>query len=158
MDNHPIPQDVTGFQFRLIGSLTVKQFAFIAASTVSCALIYYLPLHIFVKIPLFLVFGGVGPALAFLPIEGRPMDQMAGHFIHALIRPNQFIYLKEGGKLPLSTIELHTVRQATQKQVQEKKSIENIAAKKEEKLAMYLKQIHQSSISADKYEESFMQN
>ena len=158
MDNHPIPQDVTGFQFRLIGSLTVKQFVYLAASTVACALIYHLPLNIFVKIPLFLIFGGTGPALAFLPIEGRPMDQMAGHFVHALTRPNQFIYQKVGGKLPLSTIELHTVRQTTQKQVQEKRTMESIAAKKEEKLAMYLQQIHQSSSAADKYEESFMKN
>ena len=158
MENHPIPQDVTGFQFRLIGSLTVKQFAYLAVSAVGCALIYYLPISIVVKIPLFLILGGTGPALAFLPIEGRPLDKMAGHFVHALLRPNQFIYIKEGGKLPLSTIELHTVRQATQKQVEEKKTLESITAKKEEKLALYLQQIHQSSSAADKYEEAFTQN
>ncbi|EKD47460.1 MAG: hypothetical protein ACD_66C00049G0001, partial [uncultured bacterium] len=28
MEQHPVPQNVTGFQFKLIGDITLKQFAY----------------------------------------------------------------------------------------------------------------------------------
>lgn len=155
MENHPIPQDVTGFQFRLIGSLTVKQFGYIGVSVVAVVILYYAPLSWFVKAPLMVLFGCIGPALAFLPIEGRPMDQMASHFVHALIRPNQYLFIKSGGKLPLSLLELHSVRQLNEKELAEKKAEEDKTSKREERLNMYLQQIHQSTAEVDKKEEAF---
>ena len=102
MENHPIPQDVTGFQFKLIGNMTVKQFAYVAAGVVSAAILYYLPggsLMLVIKIILipFSLLSGV--ALAFLPFEGRPIDTMFMHFFKALFSPNQFLYSKTGKSL-----------------------------------------------------------
>jgi hypothetical protein len=159
MENHPIPQDVTGFQFRLIGSLTLKQFGYIGASVILVMILYYVPgLAIYIKIPLMVILGSIGPALAFLPIEGRPMDQMASHFVHALLRPNQYLFIKAGGKLPLSMIELRSVRQLNEKQTAEKKAEEEKLSQREEKLNMYLRQIHQGTSDADKRENAFVQN
>ncbi len=103
MENHPIPQDVTGFQFKLIGNMTVKQFAFLAAGAVLAVIAYYTPVTalwaVVVKYTLVPVFGLTGAAFAFLPYEGRPLDVMVSHFVMALFKPNQYIYHKLGGRL-----------------------------------------------------------
>lgn len=99
MENHPIPQDVTGFQFKLIGNMTVKQFAYLATGIVMGWVFLQLPVSIFIKFPLGVVFVIFGIGLAFFPISGRPMDTMIANFIKALFRPTQFVYEKTGGQL-----------------------------------------------------------
>lgn len=99
MDNHPIPQDVTGFQFKLIGNMTVKQFAYLATGIVLAWVFFQLPISFLVKIPLCSFFAILGVGLAFFPISGRPMDLMIGHFIKALFMPTQFVYKKSGTTL-----------------------------------------------------------
>ena len=108
MDNHPIPQDVTGFQFKLIGSMTIKQFAYVMAGVILAVILYYLPLPepfgILLKMFFIPLFGGTGIALAFIPIEGRPIDVMLGNFFRALFMPNQFVYHKTGRLLSFSSL------------------------------------------------------
>ena len=99
MDNHPIPQDVTGFQFKLIGNMTIKQFAYLATGIILSWVILQLPVSIFIKFPLSLFSAIFGVGLTFFPISGRPMDAMIGNFIKALLRPTQFVYEKTGGSL-----------------------------------------------------------
>lgn len=99
MENHPIPQDVTGFQFKLIGNMTVKQFAYLAAGVVLAWIILQLPVYFIIKFPISVLFSVLGVSLAFLPIEGRPLDAMISHFIKALFSPTQFVYQKTGGRL-----------------------------------------------------------
>lgn len=100
MDNHPIPQDVTGFQFRLIGDMTVKQFVYVAAGAVLAWMFYViLPVSAFIKIPIVAIVGGIGVAFAFLPIEGRPLDVMMSIFFKSLFSPNQYVFRKSGGHL-----------------------------------------------------------
>lgn len=98
MENHPIPQDVTGFKFKLIGSVTVKQFLYILAGGILALVCFILPVSYFIRIPLAVFFGGVGAMLAFVPIEGRPMDVMAKNFLKALPAENQYIYRKKGAE------------------------------------------------------------
>lgn len=95
MDQHPIPQNVTGFEFKLIGDMTVKQFAYLASFCVFGYLTYLLPLHFLIRWPIIVTFVVFGIALAFVPLGGRPMDRMILNFIKALFANNQFIY-KEG--------------------------------------------------------------
>jgi hypothetical protein len=99
MENHPIPQDITGFEFKLIGDMTIKQFAYVAAGVLSAFVTYISPLPDLIKIPLALIFVGIGAAFAFLPIEGRPMDLMLRNFFKAVFSPTQYIYRKAGAKL-----------------------------------------------------------
>ncbi len=99
MENHPIPQDITGFQFKLIGDMTIKQFAYLAAGVVVGWIIFVLPLASIVKIPLAGISILLGAGFAFLPIEGRPMDLMISNFFKAVFYPTQFIYQKTGGHL-----------------------------------------------------------
>lgn len=99
MENHPIPQDVTGFQFKLIGNMTVKQFAYLATGIVMSGVFLQFPISIFIKFPFSVFFAILGIGLAFFPISGRPMDAVIGSFIKALLRPTQFVYEKTGGQL-----------------------------------------------------------
>jgi hypothetical protein len=100
MEQHPIPQDVTGFQFKLIGSMTVKQFGYVAVGVIIAVVLYYLPLHFplafMVKLLLIPLSGGSGVVIAFVPIEGRPVDVMASNFFSAIFSPNQYVYHKQG--------------------------------------------------------------
>ena len=96
MDNHPIPQDVTGFQFHLIGEMTIKQFVYLAAGVVAGLLCYILPIPPVIKLPLVFLLSLFGVALAFFPIAGRPMDVMTLNFIRAIFSPNQYVYQKTG--------------------------------------------------------------
>ncbi len=94
MDNHPIPQDVTHFQFRLIGDMTIKQFAYLAAGSILAWIALLFPVFFLLKAPIALLFAGTGVILAFVPIEGRPADIMIGNFIKALFTPSQYTYQK----------------------------------------------------------------
>src|SRR3989344_5210372 len=94
MENHPIPQDVTGFQFKLIGEMTVKQFAYVAGGVVLAWIVFSLPLLFFIKLIIVIILLFIGFSLAFVPIEGRPMAVMLSHFIRALVVPSLYVYRK----------------------------------------------------------------
>ncbi len=108
MDQHPIPQNVTGFQFKLIGAMTVKQFGYVAVGVIGAFIVYSLPIKgvvgLFLKATLIPLFGASGVIIAFLPIDGRPVDVMAGNFLKALFSPNQYVYRKNSNKFSFSSI------------------------------------------------------
>src|SRR3990167_879079 len=106
MENHSIPQDITGFQFKLIGNMTVKQFIYLATGTIVAWLFFFvLPLPAIIRWPIALLAIGFGGGLAFLPIDGRPMDTMFINLIKAIFAPTQYIYDKTGGNIvpPITT-------------------------------------------------------
>ena len=120
MENHPIPQDVTGFKFKLIGSVTIKQFLYILGGGILAGVCFILPVSGFVKVPLAMLFGGLGAAIAFIPIEGRPMDVMLKNFLKALPAENQYIFRKKGAEALIS--EYFTPQQQAAVQVQQTKT------------------------------------
>ena len=99
MENHPIPQDITGFQFKLIGNMTIKQFAYLAGGSVAGWIFYISPLFFLIKLPLAIFSIIMGVSLAFVPLEGRPLDTMVLNFFKAMFSPTQFVYEKSGGHL-----------------------------------------------------------
>lgn len=99
MENHPIPQDVTGFKFKLIGSMTVKQFLYLLGFGILTTIAFVAHISIFIKVPLMLFFAGIGSALAFLPIEGRPLDVMIANFAKTIPSENRYIFKKRGADL-----------------------------------------------------------
>jgi len=100
MENHPIPQDITGFQFKLIGKMTIRQFIYFAVGAVIAWLVFFIiePPTI-IKWPISLISVGIGAAIAFIPIDGRPMDTMLRNLFGALTSPTKFIYQKEEVKI-----------------------------------------------------------
>lgn len=92
MEQHPIPQNVIAYKFHLVGNMTLKQFAELAFGLVGAWLVFGSNLGFLFKWTLgpFLAF--LGFALAFLPIEDRPLDQWIINFFKSIYRDTQFIY------------------------------------------------------------------
>ncbi len=92
MDQHPVPQNVTTFQFRLIGDMTIKQFGFLAAGGILAFISYKLPLPFFFSWPLTILFAVGGVGFAFVPIEERPMDVWVLAFLKNVYSPTVFTW------------------------------------------------------------------
>ncbi|MEI6690759.1 MAG: carboxypeptidase-like regulatory domain-containing protein [bacterium] len=92
--NHAIPQNVTQYQFRLVGDMTLKQFLELAAGLLLAYLFYSSNLIFLFKYPLALASVFFGVALAFIPIEDRPLDLWIINFIKAIYGPTRFIWEK----------------------------------------------------------------
>ncbi|MEK7524917.1 MAG: PrgI family protein, partial [Patescibacteria group bacterium] len=94
IEQHPIPQDVAGYKFRLIGDMTLKQFIWLAGGIILGLFIYQLPLPFFFKYPLAAIAVGLGAGIAFVPIEGRQMDKWLIAFIKSIYSPTQYVWQK----------------------------------------------------------------
>lgn len=95
MEQHPVPRNISGFQFRLIGDMTLKQFGYLAGGALIGYLIYSLfPLPPLFKYPLVAIVVLGGAALAFLPIQDRPLDKWLIVFIKSITSPTQFLWQK----------------------------------------------------------------
>ncbi len=94
MEQHPVPQHITAYQFRLVGDMTLKQFGFLAGGCAVALLFYAAPIASYFKWPLVLFSGFSGAAFAFMPIEGRPLDRWVVAFFKAVYSPTQFIWKK----------------------------------------------------------------
>ncbi len=163
MDNHPIPQDVTGFQFKLIGAMTVKQFGYVASGVIMAVILYYMPIQSFLgillKIFLIPALGSSGVIVAFVPIDGRPIDIMTTNFVKAIFSPNQYIYSRQGKQLSFSTISVSKAPTAKKTQQKEQPRIDNSSqlSQKEEKLrALLLSSRGQMKNAVDKKEAAFL--
>ncbi|MFC1711039.1 hypothetical protein ACFLZ1_00475 [Patescibacteria group bacterium] len=95
MKQHPVPQHIASYQFRLIGQMTLKQFLELIGGLIAAWLFYSLKITGFVKWPLVLISGLSGFALAFLPIEERPLDQWIINFLKSIYSPTQYLYKKK---------------------------------------------------------------
>lgn len=105
MEQHPVPQNVTTFQFRLIGDMTLKQFGYLCAGSVLAIISYKLPLPFFFTWPLTTAFALLGVGFAFVPIEERPMDVWVFSFFKSIYSPTQYIWQKgHAPKVPASRV------------------------------------------------------
>ena len=109
MNQHPVPQNVTQYQFRLVGDMTLKQFLELALGLVLAFLFYSSNLLFIFKAPLILLSVFFGIALAFFPIEDRPLDQWIINFVHAIYKPTRFTW-KKTNKIPsIFTFTAHAI-------------------------------------------------
>lgn len=94
--NHPIPQEISSYQFRLVGDMTLKQFIQLAGGLLLALLLYATGLHPLIKWPLVLISGLGGAALAFLPFEERPLSLWVLSFFHSIYSPTEYYWDKPG--------------------------------------------------------------
>lgn len=92
MQQHPVPQAVTAYKFKLVGDMTLKQFIELAIGLVGAWLIFNSGINILLKWTFGPLLGFFGFALAFIPIEDRPLDQWIINFFKAIYKPTQFIF------------------------------------------------------------------
>lgn len=96
MQSHPVPQPISSYEFRLIGSMTIKQFGKLAAASLVGLFFYALqPIPSFIRLGLLAIFVLLGLGLAFLPINERPLDTWIISFIKSAFAPTQFIWQKK---------------------------------------------------------------
>lgn len=92
IQQHPLPQDISSYRFRLIGDMTIKQFASLGISIVLAIIIYSLPLPFFFKYPLSFIFIVLGVGMAFVPVQGRSLDVWILAFIKSIYSPTQYTW------------------------------------------------------------------
>lgn len=92
MQQHPVPQAITAYKFRLVGDMTLKQFLELAFGIIIAWVIFSSKINFFFKWTLGPLFGLLGFSLAFVPVEDRPLDQWIINFFKAVFLPTQFIF------------------------------------------------------------------
>lgn len=92
MEQHAVPQDITGFKFKLVGDMTLVQFGELAGGMVMAYIAYSIPTYAIIKYPIALLFALLGVGLAFVPIEERPMHVWIFNFFKAIYRPTYYIW------------------------------------------------------------------
>lgn len=93
-EQHPVPQNIASYQFRLVGDMTLTQFFQLAGGALVGLLIYSLPLPNIFKWPLIAICVLGGAAMAFLPIQERPLAMWLGAFMRSIYSPTVYIWQK----------------------------------------------------------------
>jgi hypothetical protein len=78
-----------------VGEMTLKQFAKAAGGVILALLINSTKLVFFIKWPLMIIIGGAGLALAFVPIQDRPLETWLAAFLRSIYSPTIFFYKKK---------------------------------------------------------------
>ncbi len=101
MEQHAIPRQITSFEFKLIGFMTLKQFLYLvifAPLGYIVSIIFPIP---FVNAILGIAVAVFGVALAFVPINDRPLDIWIRNIWRRLNSPTQFTYHKHNQPIAL---------------------------------------------------------
>ena len=98
-EQHQIPQQISAFQFHLVGDMTLKQFLQLAGGALIALIFYASNLPLAIKWPLILISFGFGAALAFLPLEDRPLGKWIISFFKSIYSPTVFVWQK-AAKVP----------------------------------------------------------
>jgi len=113
MEQHPIPQQISSYQFRLVGDMTLKQFLQVGGGILISLIIYSTPIIGLIKWPLVIVSALSGAALAFLPLQERPLEKWIFAFIKSIYSPTLYywksspletIFFQEQGLTPLPEV------------------------------------------------------
>ena len=94
MEQHPIPQQISSYQFKLVGDMTLKQFFQVAGGVLVGLLFYSTGLHGLIKWPLIILSTGLGAAMAFLPFKERPLEKWIVAFFRSIYSPTIYTWKK----------------------------------------------------------------
>lgn len=134
MEQHPVPQHIASFQFKLFGNLTVRQFMMLVGPMTIAGIIFFSEMEpVIVKYFLAGAIGLAGFFVALVPVGGRPFDKWIVAFIKAVFAPTQRIWIKEK-QIPefLSVVTTPVV---------DEKIPEEVTEKGRERLLAYLKSL-----------------
>lgn len=99
MEQHPIPQHIASFEFKLFGPLTIRQFFLLSIPMAFAAVFFFSSLPLIVRFPLSAIFAVIGLVAALVPVGGRPLDKWLVAFTRAILSPTQRVWVKEA-KIP----------------------------------------------------------
>lgn len=117
MEQHPVPRNISGFQFHLIGDMTLRQFGYLVAGAALAFVVYKIsPFPAIIKFPFAGIFAFAGVAFAFLPIQERPLDRWVVAFIKSIYSPTQYLWQKEGIALSILSLTVSHTKTLPQEQ------------------------------------------
>ncbi len=93
-EQHPIPQQISAYQFRLVGDMTIKQFFQVAGGALIALLIYSSNFASYIKWPLIIISFLTGIAFAFFPLQDRPLSTWIILFIKSIYSPTLYVWKK----------------------------------------------------------------
>lgn len=98
MQQHPVPQPITNYEFRLVGDMTIRQFGKLSGFLILALIVYGInPPIVFLKWFFIILFVVLGFLVAFVPIQGRPLDIWIIAFFKRIYSPTQFIWKQKSG-------------------------------------------------------------
>lgn len=95
MQFHKIPQHVTGYEGRIIGKFTARQFTYLAIGGIVIFILASAPIPAKYKFILGAVDVAFTALMALVNYEGRSTDVWLIHFLKAVLSPTQRIWLKK---------------------------------------------------------------
>jgi len=91
MKQHAVPQAIMEVEFNLFGAMNVRQFGYVAGSG-GVGYFLYLIMPGILKWPMAIICVLFGLALAFIPLDDRPMDQWVTNFLLSLKRTTRRVW------------------------------------------------------------------
>ena len=91
---HAIPQQISAYQFHLVGDMTLVQFFKLAAGALLSLIIYATSLPAIIKWPFIICSFLAGVAMAFFPLEGRPLEKWILLFAKSIYSPTIYLWNK----------------------------------------------------------------
>lgn len=101
MEQHSIPRQITSFEFKLIGFMTLKQFLYVVIFAPLGYIVYTLFPIPLINIVLGLMVASLGAVFAFVPINDRPLEVWVRNFWRRLNSPTQYFYHKNNPPLSI---------------------------------------------------------
>jgi hypothetical protein len=127
MEQHPIPQHISSYRFRLIGEMTLEQFGKLAGGCIIALVFYALPLPGLVKWFFIIISASAGTLFAFVPFEGRPLEIWIISFIKSIYAPTEYVWRKSPVDFPF----IKTEKDSTQEEYLPQKEIARSLSVKE---------------------------
>ena len=94
MDQHPLPRQITSFEFKLVGFMTLHQFIYLLVFVPLGFAMYNIIPIAFVNVLVGFIIASIGVLLAFLPVNDRPLDVFLKNLYKRLTSPTQYLYKK----------------------------------------------------------------
>ncbi|MBU2577379.1 PrgI family protein [Patescibacteria group bacterium] len=113
MQQHPVPQPISSYEFHLVGDMTLRQFGKLAAGIILALIVYALDPPGFIKWTLIFLFVSLGAGSAFVPFEGRPIDTWIMAFFKRIYSPTQYVWKQGGAVRIIPSIDEKTKQQTT---------------------------------------------
>lgn len=133
MEPHPIPRQITTFEFKLIGFLTVKQFLYVVLFGGLGFLVFLLVQIPYLNIVSGLIIAGVGVIFALVKINERPLDVWVKNLIVRLTTPSQYFY-KKSNDVPRIFQDLSRDPQIINTHIDAKNKVDNYLNTKQDKV------------------------
>ncbi len=141
MEQHPVPQHIASFEFKLFGNLTARQFITLIFPLSLATLVYFSSLSLLIRLPLTFTIGIFGAFIALVPVGGRSFDKWIIAFIKAVSAPTQRVWVKEK-RIPEF---LSIVTTPPQKEL---KIPQEITEKGRERMMAYLRSLPKENVSS----------